>query len=356
MRILLFFFMLLPIAIFSQKNEPDYSLTNPTFLDSTLNNYNLFFSAEMHWRKENSDRKKNIIKYLSERHSLDFIVAERSYAFGHWVNYYLETGDTLLLREFLSVDNFFSIKNGKLYEDEYNFYRWLREFNISNNLSIKVVGIDMASFWRGKPILWSFLKFTDHNLILKDKFRTDIIKAKELILKDKLSTNNIEKWLKGVNLTTSKTKIKDIHFSNYLYNLNQSIKWARGNKMNYRDSEIASNFKKYIPKDKKVYGQYGGGHIVLKSEERIPFQSFVSILNQESNYKGKILSIGLICFDCNEFGEFPGDDLYIPFLTKEEFLRLKSQFLKLPHNTFIDLRQTNEIIKEYGQLLLIEYD
>ena len=340
----------------AQNRVKDYNIENPTFLDSTLNNYDLFFSAEMHWRKENIGRKKNIIKYLSERNSLDFIVVERSYAFGHWINYYMETGDSLLLKEFLSVDNFFSTMKGVVYEDEYKFYLWLREFNINNNLSIKVIGIDLASLWKGEIALWSFLKFTKQNPVLQEKFSLDILKAKELMLKDKISISDIKKWLNNVTLSAGKTTINDPQFLDYLYNLNQSIKWARGNKMNFRDREIANNFKRYIPKDKKVYGQYGSGHVLLKSENRIPFQSFVSILNLESNYKGKILSIGLICFGCNEFGEFPGDDLYIPFLTKEEFLRLRPQFLKLRHNTLVDLRETNELIKDYGQLLLIEYD
>ena len=342
----------------AQKGVEDYNLENPTFLDSTLNDYDLFFTAEMHWRKENVDRKKNVIKYLSERNSLDVIVVERSYAFGHWINYYMETGDTLFLKEYLLLDDFFSTKKGVIYEDEYRFYKWLRQFNLENNKTVKIVGIDMAELWEGELTLWSFLKFTEQNLLLQEKFRLDILKAKELMLKDKISISNIKKWLNNVNISAGKTTINDTHFLNYLYNLNQSIKWARGNKMSYRDKEIAINFERYIPKGKKVYGQYGAGHIMLKSGkgERLSFKAFTSILKERKEYKGKILSIGLICFDCNEFGEFPGDDLYIPFLTKEEFLRLRPQFLKLPHNTLLDLRETNELIKEYCQLLLIEYD
>tara|TARA_B100000809_G_scaffold229501_1_gene243200 strand:- start:85 stop:897 length:813 start_codon:yes stop_codon:yes gene_type:complete len=270
----------------------------------------------------------------------------------------METGDTLFLKEYLLLDDFFSTKKGVIYEDEYRFYKWLRQFNLENNKTVKIVGIDMAELWEGELTLWSFLKFTEQNLLLQEKFRLDILKAKELMLKDKISISNIKKWLNNVNISAGKTTINDTHFLNYLYNLNQSIKWARGNKMSYRDKEIAINFERYIPKGKKVYGQYGAGHIMLKSGkgERLSFKAFTSILKERKEYKGKILSIGLICFDCNEFGEFPGDDLYIPFLTKEEFLRLRPQFLKLPHNTLLDLRETNELIKEYCQLLLIEYD
>jgi len=47
---------------------------------------------------------------------------------------------------------------------------------------------------------------------------------------------------------------------------------------------------------------------------------------------------------------------YLPFLTKEEFERLTPEFKKLPTNTFVDLRNTNEEIKKYVQLLLIVHE
>jgi hypothetical protein len=99
----------------AQDSLDAYNLDSPTFLDATVDNYDVFFTAEMHWRKENIPRKKRMIEYLASQNPIDLIAVERSYDFGHWVNYFLETGDSLFLKEFLNVDDFFSKRSGVVY-------------------------------------------------------------------------------------------------------------------------------------------------------------------------------------------------------------------------------------------------
>ena len=94
----------LSFSVFAQYPAEGYSLNNPTFLDSTIANYNVFFTGEMHWAKENVNRQKKMIEYLSSKNSLDKIITERSYAFGHWINHFITTGDSLFLKKLLKDD------------------------------------------------------------------------------------------------------------------------------------------------------------------------------------------------------------------------------------------------------------
>lgn len=344
-----------------------YSLENPTFLDVTVDDYNVFLMAEMHWDSGNSERKKRMIEYLASRNAIDVMVVERSYGFGHWVNHFFETGDSLLLKEYLEQDSFFASMNGVMYDDEYEFYRWLRAFNIENNLSIKVIGIDLAAFWHGKAILWSFLKFTEQNPQLHGPLTESIDEARKLMLKEKLSSRPIFSWYRRLEAATSQLKIDDPNFSNYLDNLQQSVKWSKGGSTNYREAEIAKNFMKHTEEAQKVYGVYVMGHISLTPEKLIrgkpfkalparTFNSFASILNAEEAYRDKILSIGLVCFDCDRFNDYPGPHLFYPFLSYDDFDRLEGELRKLPHGTLVDLRDTDERGKDYSQLLLIEFN
>lgn len=338
-----------------------YKLENPTFLDSTILNYDVFFTSEAHFRKENGWRKKKMIEYLASKNSIDVLVLERSFNFGHWVNYYLETGDSIFLKKYLNIDNFFSTINGKVYDNEYEFYRWLREFNLDNDLSIRVSAIDVASLWDEKPLLWSFLEFINRNPNLKQQLHKSVEMAHRFIQKKKLSKIRMIKWVKDLDEACAKLEIDNEEFLNFVYNLKQSIPWSWNTNLNKREEIVAENFNKYLNPGDKIYGQFGWGHIALDVGDRTSYRSFASILNEDAYYQGKILSVGLICIGCDpdspgNSGGVPGTDYFQPFLTQEEFDRLKPKFMKLPPNTFVDLRSTDEKIKDYCQLLLVKFD
>ena len=345
----------------AQSLSSAYTLDNPSFLNGTITDYDVFLTAEMHWRKENNPRKKKMIEYLASRNSIDVIVVERSCDFGHWVNYFLETGDSLFLKEYLRKENFFSTKHGVVYEDEYAFYTWLRDFSVKHDRDIKVVGIDIVPFRFGDYVLWSFLKYIEQNPDLQNGIEASVEGATELSRKKNISTGAMLKWYRYLERRSANLKIDDADFVNFLYNMKQSVPLARKMDNNYRDGQIAANFLKYISKGQKVYGQYGLGHVALKNGDRTGWDTFASVLNKDDYYTDKILSIGLICFGCDadtrkDPGEVPGSDIFQYFLTQEEFDRLKPEFEKLPNNTFVDLRNTNEKIKDYCQLLLVEFD
>lgn len=373
MRVLILHIILVTILVSasgrvcSQFPTEGHNLDNPTFLDSTVGDYDVFFTAEWHWRKENTSRMQKMIEYLVKENSLNAIVVERSYDFGHWVNYFLATGDSLLLKEFLSLDDFFSIYHGRLYQNEYEFYRWLRKYMIDNDLSIQVIGIDLHAYWDEKPILWSFLKLTEQDATLQKPFTKNINEAEELIAQKRVSIHRMLKWFRNLKKASVGIVTNNDAFLNFIFSLEQSVKYAHGGKFNYREQQIAHNFKRYTRPGEKVFGQFGQGHTMLKPEispRSKPFKifkpdqyySFTYLLNKDPDYQGKILSIGRVCFKCEDIGPSYGKDIFKPFMTAETFERLRPQLLKVPNNTIIDFRNTNEKMKANCQLLLVEFD
>jgi hypothetical protein len=215
--------------------------------------------------------------------------------------------------------------------------------------------------WDEKPVLWSFLKYIDRNPTLKTSLADNVEKAKKLMQRNNASVHAMLKWVRKLKKATDRINFSNQDFGNFVFNLEQSIPYARGNDLDYRETEIANNYRKYIEEGEKVYGQYGATHIALKNGERIGWNTFGSVLNGDSYYRGKILSIGLVCIGCDpdspkHSGDFPGPDIFHHFLTQEDFDRLKPEFLILPPNTFVDLSETDEKIKDYCQLLLVQFD
>ena len=69
-----------------------------SYLDSIIQPYNIFGVAEYHWSETTLKEEKKFITYLAKIKGLDKIVIERPYAYGYWINEYLDTGDTVLLK------------------------------------------------------------------------------------------------------------------------------------------------------------------------------------------------------------------------------------------------------------------
>lgn len=345
-----------------------YHLEDPTFLDATIDDYDVFFTTEWHWHPSNTYRMKHMISYLAERKWLDAIVVERSYDFGHWVNHFLETGDSLLLKEFLQVDDFFSHYDGTLYQDEYKFYVWLRAFSIENKLSIRVIGLDLHAYWDGKPMLWSFLKFTEQDSTLQDPLQRSITKARELMDREKVNTGRMLRWHRQLKSEAGDADFPNEAFAHFLFSLQQAVKYARGCKGNCRENRIAENFQRYIKEGEKVYGQFAHGHTMLHPEDIAyskPFQfmkpyvfySLAYRLNTDDAYKDKVISAGRVCFSCNIVpSRSQRRDIYEPYISDEDFERLRPRLSKVPNHTFVDLRGTGERTKQNCQLLLVEFD
>jgi len=354
MRILFLFFMLLPIAIFSQKNESDYSLTNPTFLDSTISNYNIVFSSEIHWSKQNLKRRENLISYLANKNSLNKIVLEIGFIYGFWINKYMETGDTIFFKEFTDAYGFMnSAGDDTNYTNTYNYYVKLR--HLLKGKQVEFVGIDLEfAHTHPKSTLWSFIQLTKHYPQLKI-YAESTKKASMLLLQNKVKGNDLKKWFLRLKKELKKEKISNDVFSRFIKNIDESIDFPVLRGFIYREKIMYQNFLDMIDKSDKVYGQFGLSHIMLNNRKEMTKNRLATYLNQNQLFKDKILSIGLVCYDCQS-ADLPIETYYEPFLIKDEFERLTPKFKKLPSNTFVDLRKTDEKIKEFVQLLLIVHE
>ena len=356
MKTLFLLLLALPLTIKAQDFNAHSSLV---FLDSKLNDYKVVLSGESHWDKHNVERRKSMVEYLTTKNWLDVMILERDYSFGHWINEFLVTGDTVLLKELLK-DDFFMSYNGIQYVDEYEFYTWLRKFLQKKDYKIYVVGIDMASYWEGEKLLMSFLRFTEKDSVLRNGLPASISKAKELLKQEKISIGAFKKWFVNMGKSLENLDYHNVHFTNYAFNIKQSKKWARGNPMKWRDVQIAKNFTKFIDSNENVYGQFGYGHVLLKKGPRMSgYNPFAAILNQATPYHGRILSIGLVSFNCSNSPECysirTGGNLYYPFLTKEEFELVKNGLIELPSNSYVEMKYLLPDVESYFQVLRVEH-
>ncbi len=326
-------------------------LKNPTFLDSTIPNYNIVFTAEMHWNKFNDERKKEMIIYLAKNNQINTIVLEASYIYGYWLNQFLQNGDTIFLKELTSTYSSFddADKNIK-YQDSYSFYLWLYKFIQSNNLSIKIVGIDLEFINKPQRPLWSFMK-----LVAKFKelhvLTESISNAKHLLNQEKITLKQFKKWVSLLEKEKNKTNVDNEIFNWFVTNIKQGIPFGKIRQWEYREKLMYQNFLSFIKPADKVYGQFGLSHILL-NDRNMAKNRLATYLNKNPLFSGKILSIGLVHYNLKTADLAPYDE-YHPFLTKEEFERLTPFFKTLPNNTLVDFRYSSEPVKDYVQMLLI---
>lgn len=347
-------FFLLTNCLFAQFPTEGYSLSNPTFLDSTISDYNVVFTSEMHWNKFNDERKQNMITYLAKNNRINTIVLEASYIYGYWLNEFLQNGDTIFLKELTSIYSSFDDADQKIkYQDSYSFYLWLYEYVNKNNLTIKTVGIDLEFIYNPQRPLWSFLKLASK---FKELYvlKKSISNAKHLLTQEKITKNQFKKWYSLLEKELNTTKINNEVLIFFVNNIKQGIKFSGNYGWQYREKVMTQNFLSRIKKDDKVFGQFGLSHIMLH-DRQMSNNRMATHLNQHPLFKDKILSIGLVNYNLKTADLAPYNE-YLPFLTKEEFERLTPKFKKLPTNTFVDLRNTYEEIKKYSQLLLIVHE
>tara|TARA_R110001592_G_scaffold199132_3_gene447556 strand:- start:36 stop:1106 length:1071 start_codon:yes stop_codon:yes gene_type:complete len=354
-HLILLFILISNSDIFAQQFPTEgYSLSNPTFLDSTISDYNVVFTAEMHWNKFNDERKKEMVTYLAKNNRINTIVLEASYSYGYWLNQFLENGDTIFLKELTSIYNSTDDADQKIkYQDSYSLYSWLYEFTQTNNLTIKMTGVDLEFIYKPQRPLWSFVKITEKfkDLQVLSKSISD---AEHLLTQEKITKSQFKKWFSALEKDISKQKISNSIFNQFINNIEQSLNFGASKGFIYREQVMYQNFLSMINKDDKVFGQFGLSHIML-DDRQMSKNRLTTYLNQNQLFKDKILSIGLVNYDFTTAGSAPYDE-YLPFLTKEEFERLTPEFKKLPTNTFVDLRNTDEEIKKYSQLLLIVHE
>jgi hypothetical protein len=311
------------------------------YLDSIVEDYNHFFMDEYHGKSITENLKKQFVYYLAKNKGLDKIVMEEPYAYGYWVNQYLATGDTVLLRNFLT--NYYLTDYGKSdasrVGEYYDFFEWVYNLNSKQETKIRVEGIDV-NFVNLKSDFWTLKQFFEEYQLAED-FPKAYNKIVKLESRKKVRSRPAKRWLKKFNQNRTakeevlKNKLKDdlIHFENIISNLSNSLKMHTlysyfFSPTGYRDSLMHIQYMQQVKPDEVAFSQFGGWHMLSSMGEKVQklwgynseFKSFTSLVNNEKEYAGKCLSIQLI------YGEKEysfGSGGY--FFSFEEYNELKSK-------------------------------
>jgi hypothetical protein len=201
-----------------------------------------------------------------------------------------------------------------------------------------VAGIDL-SVTVIKPDFWTLKRFfEDHELT--SIFPKDYKRILKLESKKKVSHGQAKRWLKKFNKNriskenVLKNKLRDdlIHFDNIVSNLSDALKMHTlrsyfFHPTGYRDSLMHIRYIQQVKPNEVAFLQFGGGHMLLSMGPKVKeysnsyeFKSFTSLVNKESEYAGKCLSIHLV-YGEKEYSFASGGY----FFSAEEYNELKKK-------------------------------
>lgn len=305
-------------------------------VESDLEKYELFISGEYHATQKNHEVQKNIIKNLCEKTDLRYIISEDTMANALLINDYIQTGDKSKL------DIVFSNVNGTYLnnKEQYEFYRWLYEFNKSlpEDKKLKYLGWDIEHqykttiYYLKNLIKGKNIPETTKNFI--ENFETENVKdniPNILLSLEKICTD-IENSPSGYDLGKDSWVFKYL-MENLLNTFKcKSIKtdfqlWATT-----RENAVISNFYKiyehYNDNHKaKFYGEWGLYHCFLNNDDTIRLAKSLNN-NEDSPFKNKVCSMANVYFD--SFGmETNGDSCT---LDNSDFFKNENKELDLLRN------------------------
>lgn len=121
--------------------EDEDAFADLAILDADIKDKEIFLTGELHGVKANEELHMKFLKYFKDRTDFRYYLSESSYSFCHFINRYLETGDTKILEElYKSAKGTFAwTKEG------YNFWKLLRKYNnsLSDDRKIRIIGVDI---------------------------------------------------------------------------------------------------------------------------------------------------------------------------------------------------------------------
>lgn len=122
-----------PLMLSGDKNFASFGL-----LDSSVGDFQFFFTGEQHYQKINARLQWQFLRYLHQRGNVRTLILESGYSYGMIVNEYLKTGNQKLLDKALAVSPICPENQRKLYQLIYQFNEGLPEAE-----RIYVLGIDL---------------------------------------------------------------------------------------------------------------------------------------------------------------------------------------------------------------------
>ncbi len=288
-----------------------------SYLDSIIQPYNIFGVAEYHWSETTLKEEKKFITYIAHAKGLDKIVIERPFAYGYWINEYLATGDTLLLKTVVDkywVNDYY-LKKTIRYLNYYEFYKWLYAFKKEKGLTFKVIGIDLDQTLNGSLELWSIKQFIER-YSLSHYFVISYPELEKICLKPRPKFSELKKWHKTfkAELVESDKIVKNILKNDYVdfikitKGIDAILNYGKSMDAVFRENNMARNFIKEIDSTDIVYAQFGHLHLARGAGERYKVLNgfnggFISKVENNSKFTSKVLSVYFLCKGCKVAGE-----------------------------------------------------
>lgn len=272
--------------------------------------YELFVSGEHHATQKNFDVEMNIIKNLSEKSNLKYIIAETSMTHALLINNYLKTGNIENLNIVMnSLKGTFSGSN-----ENYKFLQDLYEFNktLPEDKKLTYLGMDIEHQYNlAIGYLWD-IDLRKGPFEKLEKFINDCKQGES----DEEKLLSLETIYKDVNenaqLYSEKLGDEFWTFEYLIRNTINGIKCyvmdSKGEHLNsniFRERAITENFYKiyeHFPKG-KYYGQWGLEHTFLnnvKTDNHPDYeQRIATALNtrEDSPIKNKVYSMAIVYVD-----------------------------------------------------------
>lgn len=288
--------------------EDNNDFSSFQLLDNDLKDKEVFFTAENHGIKANTELELKFLKYFKEKADINYYLMELSYSDSCFLNQYLETGDESILEEM------YKPLKGTFAWNKQGYEHWKKVYEYNKTLpddkKIKIVGIDIEH--------QSVNALRYMNSVLPDKKVPDEIKSymeefNNIInsgyLDENRSDERLYKFCSELKNRMEKNKnvyekyLEDNFFGFQLANENIisriDIVSSEEDFNKIRDKKIYENFIKvynHLPKG-KYYGQWGLNHAFQREQGGVSWLA-ASMNGNDSPVKDKVLSIIYLYKNC----------------------------------------------------------
>lgn len=269
-------------------------------IDKDMRKNEIFLAGENHGIKMNTRLKMEFLKYFKREIDIKYLITELPASVIYFINKYLKTGNRKILKDIYN-----GLKGTDAWNlEEYNF--WIQLHNLNKELPEKrrilALGIDI------EHQVENALKFMKYSLDIKGLPSTILEWIGKLEEGEKFKDDKkILEFYSGVkkeldtNKNIYKMELREKYF--LLVHINDNILnkvevYGSNNFDGIRDNKMYKNFLNLIKdkRNKKFFGQIGLSHIFQKSFPSIDW--FGKSLSEESQFKGRVISIAYAYRDC----------------------------------------------------------
>lgn len=310
-------------------------------IDGELKNYDVYLTGEAHGTELSYKMQQYMARYFIEEQGVRYILLESPISVAEFLNEYLKTGDTDIIKRLVNKFQGSYACN----QDTYDLYEFYYDYNkqLPEDKKIMFVGIDVE---HNNMLSAEYLTYLTNDLGEPPTKIADIVKRLKKFDwgSDYFLFNDIRKSLKD-----DENVYKEYLGEDFFY-FNKVVKNVFTENQIVREATIVQNFKDFyekLPKG-KYYGQFGGAHVYKKirteySCGEVPINTFANSVNNDYGpLKGRVYS--MIYMYMNSYNSLSGEEyniseINIPYIDGNGSVRLY---------TSISDKKVFKILKYYG--------